>query len=531
MRTTAEGPRVVWTPVEVTLHADERSENPYTDVAVTATVEHESGETHEVAGFPDGGDEWRVRFAPTRPGTWTWTCRSEPADEGLSGSGTVEVGASRGENPLATHGFLRVGDDGRHLAHADGTPFFWLGDTVWSAPAKATPEEWERYLDRRAAQGFTVVQANSLPQWDTSEPIARYPFRDHWNLDAPDPAYFRALDDLVAAAHERGIVTAFIVLWFDAVAGDRDRSRPNTFTPAQAARYGRYLAARYGAYGATWFVSGDADLPEESLAVYEAAGEAIDAATPHALVSTHMHPRRETPERLDDADWFDFHAYQSGHYRDEGSRRAFESAAAHRDRSPARPVVNAEPCYEGYGFLDLDDADPDPRELPISRADVRRAAWWSVLGGATAGVTYGASGVWHWFHPGERVYRDHLPMPRPWDEALAFPGADDYARLKAVLAGFSFESLRPRQEVLVDEPATVRAAELPADDALLVYAPEGGPVTLAADAVGSAPDLRWLDPATGREVAATVERGDDGGAVAGAPWRGDAVLLRLAGDD
>jgi hypothetical protein len=183
-------------------------------------------------------------------------------------------------------------------------------------------------------------------------------------------------------------------------------------------------------------------------------------------------------------------------------------------------VINGEPCYERHGYFE------EP-ELRVSRAATRRAAWWSVLGGANAGVTYGASGVWHWFHPGERVYRDHLPMPRPWDEAMTFPGADDYARLKAVLAAFRFGSLRPRQEVLVDEPPTVRAAELPADDALLVYAPEGGRVTLAPDAVGSGPDLRWLDPATGREVAATFERGDDGVAVAGAPWGGDAVLLSL----
>jgi hypothetical protein len=523
MNSVTESHHVTWDPVEYELRADERHENPYTDVAVTATFEHESGDTHEIPGFWDGGDAWKVRFAPTKSGEWTWTSESDVGDEGLSASGRFEAADYRGGNPLKAHGFLRVDDDGRHIVHEDGTPFFWLGDTVWSAPAKATLEEWEDYLVRRRAQGFTVAQMNSLPQWDTSEPIRRYPFRGEWDLDAPNPEYFRALDELVAAGHERGVVSAFIVLWFNFVAGDRDRSLTNTFSPAQARRYGRYLAARYGPYGAAWFVSGDADLPEESIDVYEAAGEAIDVATSHALLSTHMHPRRETPERFDDAEWFDFHSYQSGHYHGEGRRRAFENAAAHRDRSPPRPVLNSEPCYEGYGFLDLDDSELDPRDVPVSREDVRRAAWWSVLAGANAGITYGASGTWHWFHPGERVLRDHLPMPRPWEEAAEFPGADDYARLKEFLTGYRFGALSPRQDLLVDEDAAVRAAELDGD--AVVYAPEGGAVTVEPDVLGPEASPRWFDPATGREVPAQHEHTAEGARIAGAPWRGDAVLI------
>lgn len=29
------------------------------------------------------------------------------------------------------HGRLKVSDNGHFLAHEDGTPFLWLGDTVW----------------------------------------------------------------------------------------------------------------------------------------------------------------------------------------------------------------------------------------------------------------------------------------------------------------------------------------------------------------------------------------------------------------
>ena len=44
-------------------------------------------------------------------------------------------------------------------------PFFWLGDTCWSAFTNMTDAEWQDYIIKRAAQGFNVVQVNALPQW------------------------------------------------------------------------------------------------------------------------------------------------------------------------------------------------------------------------------------------------------------------------------------------------------------------------------------------------------------------------------
>lgn len=100
---------------------------------MTAAFTHESGRSCEVAGFWDGGDPWRVRFAPLAAGTWSWTTTVEPADPGLETVGEVEIEAYAGDNPLWPHGFLRVADDDRHLEHADGIDFFWLGDTAWAA--------------------------------------------------------------------------------------------------------------------------------------------------------------------------------------------------------------------------------------------------------------------------------------------------------------------------------------------------------------------------------------------------------------
>ena len=43
-------------------------------------------------------------------------------------------------NPLFNHGILRPSSGGRYLEHADGTPFYWLGDTHWSG--FSTAERW-----------------------------------------------------------------------------------------------------------------------------------------------------------------------------------------------------------------------------------------------------------------------------------------------------------------------------------------------------------------------------------------------------
>jgi len=55
----------------------------------------------------------------------------------------------------AVHGAerLRVTPDGRWLERADGTPFFYLGDTAWLLLQRLNGDETERYLVDRAANG------------------------------------------------------------------------------------------------------------------------------------------------------------------------------------------------------------------------------------------------------------------------------------------------------------------------------------------------------------------------------------------
>jgi len=510
----------VWTPVEFTLRAGQRYANPYTDVTVTATFEHESGTTHEVPGFWDGDGEWRVRFAPTEPGRWNYEVDSDRDDAGLVAEGRFDAVEYAGPNALRRHGFLRT--DGRHLVHDDGTPFFWLADTAWSAGAKASAAEWERYLTARGDQGFNVVQVNALPQHDASRPWDRLPFGECWDLDDPDPSYFRALDDRVAAAHDRGFVPALVALWFNYAPGtwpdwdSADVRHPMDET--QAARLGRYLAARYGAFGPAWLVSGDTNYEKDddaALSVYDAAGRAIGESVTHPLRTTHMVGGLATPERVARRDWVDFHCYQSGHRTDLGQPVRMATECRSRDENP---VINGEPPYERIGFHDADGQR-------VSRETARRAAWLSVLAGANAGVTYGAHGVWPWHRGDERFGgADYWGTPDPWDEALSFPGARDYGRLRAFCEQFAIGELEPRQDFLAGDPDLVRAAELSDDDVLLVYAARADDVALDADAVED-PDAEWIHPGEWTRVPVQLEDGGWTVTAAAPPWQEDGLLV------
>src|SRR5215472_10274937 len=59
---------------------------------------------------------------------------------------------------------LKVSDNHHFLVTESGQPFFWLGDTAWELFHRLNREEAERYLQNRAAKGFTVIQAVVLAE-------------------------------------------------------------------------------------------------------------------------------------------------------------------------------------------------------------------------------------------------------------------------------------------------------------------------------------------------------------------------------
>ncbi|MFM7321836.1 MAG: DUF5060 domain-containing protein, partial [Armatimonadota bacterium] len=116
-------PVPVWNAAEIALVARNHHADPFHAVSVDAVFRGPGGVVLHRPAFWDGGGIWKIRFAPTLPGRWTWTTTCSVADPGLDRQhGTLDAVPYRGANPFFRHGFLRVATDRRHLCHADGTP-------------------------------------------------------------------------------------------------------------------------------------------------------------------------------------------------------------------------------------------------------------------------------------------------------------------------------------------------------------------------------------------------------------------------
>ena len=156
---------------------------------------------------------------------------------------------------------LRVSPDGQFLQRDDGRPFFYLADTAWELFHRLTTDEARDYLETRAAQGFTVIQAVMLAEFDglrTPNALGRLPFD---NLDPlrPDEApdgYWAHVDEVIRIANALGLVVGALPTWGDkwnCLWGDG----PEVFTPDNALGYGRWLGRRYRDASLVWILGGD----------------------------------------------------------------------------------------------------------------------------------------------------------------------------------------------------------------------------------------------------------------------------------
>jgi Protein of unknown function (DUF4038)/Domain of unknown function (DUF5060) len=509
-------PVTQWRPHEVVLRARRAYGNPYLDVDVWAEVTGPDGRTRRVYGFWDGDDAWRVRIAPMAPGAWRWVTGASAADDGLAGqAGAIECAPPTPEqvaaDPLA-RGFLRVSPNRRYLMHADGTPFFWLGDTCWMAAARVgfADGAFERYFLDRRAKGFNVVLMYvGFPAWSPAHTgLGGWDPNDHVpNEGGPvflerytriNPAYFQWLDRRIAWLNAHGFVPYLL---------PARRDNINTSDGMGLAGYWpylRYAAARYGAYALVWGLQGELDYQHAS-SMEEANRLGHDLAferNPHGHPIT-FHPLRFTGDRFNRANWLDVHLVQSGHTRASIHGRAIDDPFKAWHLRPTRPVVYEEPWYEGMGDSRLRLAG-----LPDARATtdhIRQQGYAGVLQGAR-GYTYGAHGLWNWTtDDGRFVHARLFAESEPWWTAMAYPGSGQMIHLKAFFTGIAWWELEPARDLISPfdyEPANpdrtwAFAAATPARRVVAAYLEAECPPVTLHDLRPAPYRARWFDPRTG----------------------------------
>jgi hypothetical protein len=212
-------------------------------------------------------------------------------------------------------------------------------------------------------------------------------------------------------------------------------------------------------------------------------------------------------EEFRDCTWLDVFGYQSGHGDRPEAHQWLTGGppATEWNAAPARPFINLEPAYEdhaGYATGARLQADV-----------VRRALWWSLLIGPTAGVSYGGHGVWGWDDgSGPPTGHPNAGIPRPWREALHLPAAEQLRHIVALFGTIDWWRLRPAARLLARQPGDedsthfVAASATPEGDLAVVYAPAGATIELDAGQ-NAAPPARWFNPRDGAWQAAASANG------------------------
>ena len=361
--------------------------------------------------------------------------------------------------------------------------FFYFADTCWSAFTNIDLDSWEYYLQYRRRQGFNVLQINILPQWDASETHFNYqPFEkdndglyDYFHIKQE---YFQHARKMCERAKEFGFELALVVLWCNYVpdtwANKLMKSKTMPFDAIE--NYIKKVHETFSTFNPFYIISGDTDLENQSsINHYRKASHLLRHLAPDCLQSYHIRGRMvELPEEI--IDEIDFYMYQTGHSAKESDKEmCYQMPEYFLTNYPVKPLINSEPCYESIGYA-------GNMYGRFHQFDIRRAAWQSLLAGASAGITYGAGGVYSWHEYGKHFspcIGEGFDMPHPWQIALHYPGAWDYSDIKHIFCEYKITDLNPRQDILLNETKEIRIAEY--QNRYFIYVPENTTIKLKMD--------------------------------------------------
>ena len=482
--------------------------DPFNDVELDVVFAAPNGQERRVPAFWAGEQTWRVRYAAAEVGEHHYcTVCSDPANAALHGrEGVVSLSPYEGANPLLHHGPVRVAD-GSHFEHADGAPFFWLGDTWWMGLCRRLgwPEDFQRLTADRVAKGFTVIQivAGLYPDMPERDPRGANEAGVPWKpgYEGINPAYFDMADLRIQWLVRSGLVPCILGCWGYYI----------DFAGVEVMKkHWRYLLARWGAYPVVWCMAGEATMLYYLSPARDSA-EARDVATAQAragwtevaryLRSTDpfhrpitLHPSRSARECVDDPAVMDFDMLQTGHGGWESMANNLRAVATSRAAEPAMPTVVGEVSYEGI--------------FAGCWQDVQRFAFWTSMLSGAQGFTYGANGLW-------QVNQEHAaygPSPHgrswgglPWDQAAALPGSVQLGLAKDLLSRYDWWRFEPHPEWLErhGSPEDLKqpfAAGIPGE-VRVVYIPKAwAPVTIQGIEAGAQYEAYYFNVVNGDEV-------------------------------
>ncbi len=423
-----------WNRVDITLTSTEPYTNPDTDVNISATFTAPDDSTITLPGFWDGGRTWKVRFAPTQTGEWSYTITcSDTTNTGLNKkTGTIQCNSYTGDVDTYTHGFVKISSDNRYFVYDDGTPFFWLGDTHWQMPNYERLDEcnypscscgsqFEHVVNDRKSKGFTVYQ--TYPDSAMNDGGGNVAEVDWWNTQYThlNPQAFKdQFDPMMNYLADNGFTIALGM-------GVHKKSDDMGSTAFQ--HFTKYMVARYASYPVVWITGQEVDLGD--LNIWEDVATTINQYDGYNHPLTGHMKSSGKPTTWGTKTWHDWWATQGGHLG--AGIRTQAHYKYYWYYTPTKPYLETEAMYENL----------HARGTTISTKNTRISAWKALQCGSY-GYTYGVAGVWamKWDYTvtGWNSYNNGIP----WFDGINKPGSTQMNYLKEFYEYVGFNNLTPR---------------------------------------------------------------------------------------
>lgn len=359
--------------------------------------------------------------------------------------------------PWSTHGSLQVSANGHYLHHADGTEFFWLGDTAWHL-ARLTPDDVERYLANRADKGFTVIHL-----YATQDPNPRFGGKNYagaiaFEGEGPpfaqvrlNEAYWQHIDFIVDRAARYGLYVALAPAWglnlnggkrqyftdpdqhnyaFGKMVGQRYRHQPNLIWIAVAEYQTPFI---------------EPTPPEHRARVLRLVDGLRAGDGGDHLMTIHPLSRFTSSDDFHEAPWLAFNMIQTHVYHD----YIDSLVSGDWQRTPAKPTLNAEGWYEAEEDLFISRVGVQ-KTTPFDAGWIQRyQAYWSTFFGSI-GYGYGHHRLWTFLAAEQSFPADLAQTPGVLlVSALEAPGSAHLSYLRALLTAKPAYTRVPDQSLLV----------------------------------------------------------------------------------
>ncbi len=300
-----------------------------------------------------------------------------------------------------------------------GKPFFWLGDTGWELFHRMTRDDAAYYLDKRKSQGFNIIQAVALAEFEGLRQPNRYgdvPFKNETDLEweittgsdpnnADEYDYWDNVDYVIKEAAKRNLYIGLLPTWGDKVTPNWGAG-PTVFDdPQKAYVYAKKLAERYkDQWNIIWILGGDRPGFYERggkyydvRPIWRAMAKAIrDVYGSDVFITYHTGGSSESSSAwFHTEDWLKMNSIQSGH----GSRTypVWEYIRKDLQQKPQKPTMDMEPSYEDHPVNPWDDKWTRKERGYFSPSELRTRIYRGVFAGG-CGTTYGHHSVWQFLN-------------------------------------------------------------------------------------------------------------------------------------